>query len=272
MFKTGFGYGNMNEADGNEVEAVRGGEGCGRGVKWGIVLFAGLAAILVVGAVAAVFCLWHNALGERLRGMAGESGFYGEEILGPRLYEKVVDRYRLPALRRPVMFYSQTATDEDLAIVGRAATLLDVQLGAEISDAGLAHLKGLPKLQSLLLNDTGIGDAGLAHLSELTELVVLHLNGTKVTDAGLAHLEGLSKIQNLFLSGTKIGDAGLVHLKKLKNLHFLNLSQTQVTDAGLVHLKSLKGLSYLGLFGTGVTAEGVADLRSAIPGLTVIFK
>jgi len=258
----------MKEAEGQNVEQTQGPKRPRRRGKLWIVL----VVVLVVGAIAGLFFFRHNALGEELRAMAGESGFYGEEILGPRLYEKVVKRYKLPAPRRPVMFYCETATDADLAIVGRAATLRDVQFGAEISDGGLRHLKDLTKLQSVLLNDTRIGDAGLAHLSGLTELVVLHLSRTRVTDAGLVHLEGLTKMQNLFLSGNKIGDAGLVHLKKLKNLRWLNLNGTQVTDAGLAHLKSLKELSELMLLETGVTSEGVADLKSAIPDLKVTFR
>ena len=85
--------------------------------------------------------------------------------------------------------------------------------GTEITDAGLAHLKGLSSLQLLFLNNTQVSDVGLAHLKGLTSLQRLYLNYTKVSDAGLEHLKGLSSLQELFLSGTQISDAGLAQLR-----------------------------------------------------------
>ena len=85
--------------------------------------------------------------------------------------------------------------------------------GTTITDAGLPHLKGLTKLQSLHLLITKVTDAGLIHLKGLTELHVLSLNSTQVTDAGLVHLKGLAKLQELRLNYTKVTDTGLVHLK-----------------------------------------------------------
>lgn len=243
MFKTGFGYGNMNEAEVNEVGQVRGAGRRGCGGKLRILL----VMVLGVGAIAGVFYFRGPGVGEQLRALADEPPvIYREEVRGPGWYVKLANKYNLPALKRPVSFVSWTMNDEDMAVVGRATTLRDVDLGgSEITNAGMAHLEGLTKLQRLTLEDTRIGDAGLAHLSELTEL------------------------QALFLQRTKISDAGLVHLKKLKNLRRLNLSVTQVTDQGLAHLKSLEALTYVDLLWTRVTRDGVADLESAIPNLRV---
>ena len=46
------------------------------------------------------------------------------------------------------------------------------------------------KLSSLGLNRTQVTDAGLAHLKGLTKLSSLGLDGTLVTDAGLVQLGG----------------------------------------------------------------------------------
>lgn len=253
----------MKEAERNEVEEVRGGERCGRGGKWRIVLFAALGATLLVGAIAAVFFFRQQRLGEQLRALAAEDppnggayngggykgGFYQENALGPGWYVKLADKYKLPVLKRPFALFSRAVTNEDMAVVGRANTLRMVGLrDSEISDAGMAHLQGLTKLQGLGLSSTKIGDPGLAHLSGLTDL------------------------RELYLDGTKVSDAGLVHLKKLQNLQSLDLSGTEVTDAGLAHLKSLKGLTSLVLTRTRVTSEGVADLKSVIPKANVFFK
>ena len=56
------------------------------------------------------------------------------------------------------------------------------------TDVGLVHLKGLTKLQRLVL-PRQITDAGLAHIKGLTQLQVLNLGGTKITDAGVADLQ-----------------------------------------------------------------------------------
>ena len=118
----------------------------------------------------------------------------------------------------------------------------------KITDTGLALLKGLPQLRSLVLLNTQISDAGLAHLKGLTSLQKLNLYGTRVTSAGLAHLKGL------------------------KNLQELNLIGTQVDDAGLIHLKGLPKLKKLILFNTKVTAAGAKKLEAALPKCSILHS
>jgi hypothetical protein len=93
-----------------------------------------------------------------------------------------------------------------------------------ITDAGLAHLKGLTKLKRLdlplgrVFNGGGnkTTDAGLAHLKGLTKLELLKLSScVNITAAGAAHLKGLAKLKNLHLGGCdKITDADIAELKK----------------------------------------------------------
>jgi hypothetical protein len=61
--------------------------------------------------------------------------------------------------------------------------------GTNITDAGLAHLKGMHKLRLLWLSQTRITDAGLKHLHGLAGLRIVRVPGTKVTDAGVAALK-----------------------------------------------------------------------------------
>ena len=96
--------------------------------------------------------------------------------------------------------------------------------------------EALAGLRSLNLGGTDVTDAGLAHLRGLEKLSSLDLRVTVVTDAGLARLASLKGLESLNLSATKVSDAGLAHLKGLATLHSLNLNGTGVTDAGLVHL------------------------------------
>ena len=50
------------------------------------------------------------------------------------------------------------------------------------------------------LNSTNVTDAGLGHLKGLAKLQSLYLSQTEVTDAGLEHLKGLTQLQSLYLS------------------------------------------------------------------------
>ena len=68
-----------------------------------------------------------------------------------------------------------------------------------------------------MLSYTQVTDVGLAQLKGLTNLHALDLRGNTITDAGLVHLKGLTQLQRLDLSHTKITDAGLEHPKGLPN-------------------------------------------------------
>ena len=107
----------------------------------------------------------------------------------------------------------------------------------EVTDAGLVHLKGLPKLGYLGLSHTQVTDAGLVHLKGLTKLGRLRLDNTQITDAGLAHLKGLTNLFHLHLADTPITDAGLESLKGMTLLHTLDLDNTEVTDDGVAELQ-----------------------------------
>jgi len=208
----------MKDVAGNEVEEVRGAQRRGCRWKWRIVLFAALVvallAALLVPPTPAVF--WQQRLNKQLRALADKNGGeYREEVRGPGWYLKLAEEYKLPVLRVPVIFGSDTVTDEDMAVVGRAITLREVDLrGSRISDAGMVHL------------------------SELTELSGLYLNNTQVTDAGLVHLKKLKNLEQLVLNGTEATDAGLAYLKSLKGLRYLGLAGTRVTSEGVADLKS----------------------------------
>jgi hypothetical protein len=139
-------------------------------------------------------------------------------------------------------------------------------------DAGLEHLKRLPQLRTLYLDDTKITDAGLVHLKGLTQLQWLDLGNTNVSNVGLDSLEGLTQLQWLNLDNTLITDAGLVHLKGMTQLQFLMLGKTQVTDKGLEQLKGLDGLRTLFLIETAVTDKGVKDLQQALPKCLILHS
>ena len=69
-----------------------------------------------------------------------------------------------------------------------------VLIGDQITDAGLAHLAGLPSLQSLYLDGTEVTAAGLVHFQKMPALRYLTLDGPQTqtprfTDTDIANLQ-----------------------------------------------------------------------------------
>ena len=117
----------------------------------------------------------------------------------------------------------------------------------EVSDEGIAHVKGMSELRYLALGP-GISDTGLSHLAGLTELRELRLDSARdVTDDGLQYLKTMTKLQNLSLQYTDVHGPGTVHLFNLKKLKELNLE------------------------GTPISAAAVEKLRKALPECTVLW-
>jgi eukaryotic-like serine/threonine-protein kinase len=144
---------------------------------------------------------------------------------------------------------------------------LSLQSCANLTDAGLTHLKSLTSLQSLdLAHCRQVTDAGLAHLKDLTSLQSLNLSSCRqVTSIGLAHLKSLTSLQSLNLAHCRqVTDTGLARLKDLISLQSLDLAHCyQVTDAGLAYLKNLTSLQSLNLAHCRqVTDTGLARLKS----------
>jgi Leucine Rich repeats (2 copies)/Leucine Rich repeat len=167
---------------------------------------------------------------------------------------------------------SSTATDatiEQVACLTQLEELVHDQL--PVGDQGVIRLMGLGDLNRFVLDlsDTEVSDDGLAHLKGLTRLTHLDLSGTRVTDRGLARLKGLTKLTHLNLSRTRVTDAGLANVTGVKSLSSLSLDGCQVTDAGLVHLKAVTSLSDLWVNRTRVTGAGIKELRQARPSLMI---
>jgi hypothetical protein len=80
------------------------------------------------------------------------------------------------------------------------------------NDRDLIHLRPLPHLQRLQLNDQ-VTDAGLRELMGLTGLQILVLAGTPVTDGGLRQIRRFTDLEHLYFAGTNISDAGAAELQ-----------------------------------------------------------
>src|SRR5262245_35822833 len=87
----------------------------------------------------------------------------------------------------------------------------------KVTDAGLAHLVGMPKLEDFSLIEEGGGmvitDAGLVYVGQMKRLKVLALSWQpQITDAGIHHLHGLANLEDLSIQGTSVTVDGLQRL------------------------------------------------------------
>lgn len=148
---------------------------------------------------------------------------------------------------------------------------------SNVTDAGLAELKGLSELQVLELRDSKVLGPGLTDLAALTRLHTLDID---VTDSVLAALREVDRIFTLkwAINGdggrpksasevagferpansgsinNKLTEAGLLDLKALINLRTLRvIDQEQLTDR---HLAALEKIGLLHALPQAITKDG----------------
>jgi hypothetical protein len=77
-------------------------------------------------------------------------------------------------------------TDRSMKVIGRLRDLRHCKIpGARITDAGVAELARLPKLEVLDLRDTDVTDAVFGHLRGAPRHLQLFVGGTRVTQRGI---------------------------------------------------------------------------------------
>jgi len=134
-------------------------------------------------------------------------------------------------------------------------------------DRHLGNLAGLNQLEELSLENTLVGNAGLAHLKGMTKLQKLQLRsnpGTgRITDAGMVHLKHLKSLEELELPFDGITDAGYSHLAVLDLLRKVNIGR-DATDQSMATVGKMKSLEDLCIGSRGVTDAGMAELANCL--------
>lgn len=80
---------------------------------------------------------------------------------------------------------------------------------------GLRHLKHLPKLRLLALNEVAVTDAAMANLRHVESLENLSMQNARITDAGLVHLRSLLRLKSLNFIGSKVTHEAAAEFHKL---------------------------------------------------------
>ena len=160
-------------------------------------------------------------------------------------------------------------SDAGLASLKLFPRLKKLSLPENPSNAGLAHVSQLTELEELSLihwRGDPVTDAGLVHLSGLPRLHRLTLRALAISDAGWAQLKGLDELKVLQMGQIPVTDAGARNLAQLKSLEYLDVSDSEITDAGALQLASLNRLRVL-LLPDRVTQATKLRLQEAIPNL-----
>jgi Leucine-rich repeat (LRR) protein len=164
-------------------------------------------------------------------------------------------------------------TDQGLLQLKNAPAITDLNLyyAEQITDEGLAAVKGWKKLRRLNLRGTKVTDTTLEHLAAVTTLETLDAGYAQITDVGLDRLTPLQNLRELVVGGNKLTDTGLQALRQLPGLTALSLGGEQRTDsglwsislteAGLEAVATLTELRELRLDGMPVTARWLDKLK-----------
>lgn len=131
---------------------------------------------------------------------------------------------------RDLSLEATRVTAAGLATLPRGLKSLNLS-GTSIGDAGVEHLRRLPGLEQLWLDETSVGDRTLSVVSTRTTIEVLGLTGTAVTSEGLKHLAGLKKLTSLYLGETSIDDRALGLLIAMNQLKMLDVTATDLSVA-----------------------------------------
>ena len=146
----------------------------------------------------------------------------------------------------------------------------------DVSDDGIAQLKGLQCLERVEFSGKEISDASMLIFGTFPNLVELWLDGTSITDAGVAEISNsLPNLQQLRLTRAPVSDACLSHLSKLSRLSVLQLPKKEKPIES-VELVRLRQEIWEELYGdiplppeTGISAAAVKRLRKSSPNLLV---
>jgi Leucine-rich repeat (LRR) protein len=165
-------------------------------------------------------------------------------------------------------------TDHGLQQLKNASGIVELNLyyAEQITDEGMAAVKGWQKLKRINLRGTKVTDTTLEHLANVTTLESLDVGFAQITDVGLDRLTPLVNLKELVVGGNKLTDVGLQALRQLPSLTSLSLGGSQRTDSGLWTISlteqgldaitTLKDLRELRLDGMPVTARWLEKLKA----------
>jgi len=163
-------------------------------------------------------------------------------------------------------------TDDALLSLSKLQRLREVrfEFNSNFTDAGLAHLQHLKRLQIATFYGAPITDRGILYLRDSTGLQNLQLGRSLVTDKGAREIVAqFRNLKILDLQGTKVTNTGLADIAALPHLEWLCLMNTSATDPGILALRSVSTLRDLYITTGSVHGESITSLKRSLPTLRV---
>jgi len=127
----------------------------------------------------------------------------------------------------------------------------------DISDRGLEHVKDLPKLLELRVNDSKVTGAGVTKMKCIKHLRTLWVDQLNKVPEVLRALDGSTALMYLSASRTDLTDADMSYIARMPNLTVLRVPHNHITDAGLAKLAALKGLQALEISRNPITTASI---------------
>lgn len=152
-------------------------------------------------------------------------------------------------------------TDRGIARIRGMPKLSSVGLSPSCTDGVIAHLETLPRLRQVRFPPTAaITPQGVRQIGQLKKLTRLTLPwGGELTEDCLGLLNDLTQLIHVGLSG-RVTDKGMAYLRQFPQLEYLQIAHcTRVTDAGLRHAAELRELYSISL-PPRTTDRGLAHL------------
>ena len=147
--------------------------------------------------------------------------------------------------------------------VGHLSTLESLNIiSTKFNDDWMPPLAKLTNLKALRFTNNGkLTDAGMAHLAGLTKLENFSFVGTQMTGKSYARFDGFTKLTRVSHRGSSIDDEGLRQLcVHLPNLESLSLAHAKFTDAGAPHLAKLTKLKGLEVGAAKATPQALKHI------------
>lgn len=218
-----------------------------------------------------VFRLWNSNVTAK-----GLSYINKAKLKGFGFYNCSVDDAVIPAvlqfknLTQVALSDCKGITDSGAVKLAVLKNLETVDLaGTSVSNKTAAAIAGLPRLLTVLLDDTDVTDAGLRQLSRSRSIIWLSLDKCKLSEAGLASLKNMPKLNRLSVSGCDVGDGFIDTLLTLNHLEVINLSDTKITDKGFMRLSGRKQFKIINIAGCNVSAEAEDKFKKENPAVKV---
>ena len=188
---------------------------------------------------------------------------------------------RLKELRCLDLEVCENISDDALAVI---ATMEDLKClilkktafeKLKITDAGVASLSSLKKLEVLSLYGNRVTDAGMQSVAQLGSLRVLDLSLVGIKDTGVASLAELPNLEELYLlyntgfAGPILTDEAMETIKGFDKLRQLSLVGSRITNASVEAISGLKNLTDLQLQYSRVDMDGFDAIQAALPNLKI---